>query len=218
MFKKILLISLIAAPAAIIATPTMAASNPGNGAFYAGVGLTRDTADFDTKISTSGTTLVESDASGTGVGGNLFTGYGYTFCNGAYLGGEVFGSLSSLEHKTNLPTTGNLSLKLKNSYGISALPGYWITDNSLLYARVGYVRSKFEESLQGLASHNHELNGLQLGIGLQTTLVDNLSLRGEYIHTNYQSTPSRSYANGLITTNYRPTTDQFGLALAYRFA
>ncbi len=220
MLKKTLLVALAASAAAIAAAPAMAANNSPFTGFYVGAGATRDTADFSTKASIPGYSA-SNDASGTGFGGNLFAGYGYTFCNGFYLGSEVFGSMTSLEHKTTTSVSGfsnTAKIDVKNSYGLSVLPGYMITNNTLAYARVGYVRSKLEISNSGFPSDKFNLNGVQYGLGLQTALMNNLSLRGEYTYTNYQS-ESRSYTNnaGTGTARLNPSTDQFGVSLAYNF-
>lgn len=244
MLKKTLLVTLMASASTIITAPAMANTFPFNG-FYVGGGASRDTAEFDTQNSysesQSTTTVVNAgtptttssnsglntsnDASGTGAGGNIFAGYGYTFDSGFYLGGEIFGGLSSLAYNsTNISnftsgsTSGdatiNSSMQLKNSYGISFLPGLMVTHNTLLYGRVGYVRSQFDlENSIPIANNNEleagsentSLNGSQLGIGLETVLTKHWSLRGEYTYTDYNSFNRSANASTLTSTSNTTT-------------
>lgn len=123
-------------------------------------------------------------------------GYGALLSQNLYLGGEVFGTLGTASLNDN-------GLKTTYGYGISILPGIMLSEHTLTYARAGVVRSHFTPS----SSSNRNVNGGQLGLGMQVGLTQNLDLRGEYVYTAYQS------FSGIST----PRQDQFNLGLVYKF-
>jgi len=125
---------------------------------------------------------------------NLFVGYGNLLDQNFYLAGEVFGTVG----------TGEISDKngLKTTYGIGAslLPGLLLSDSTMIYARGGFVRSRFS-NVSNLST------GVQLGLGMQMALMQSLDLRGEYDFTAYHS------VSGISS----PRQDAFTLGLLYKF-
>lgn len=125
---------------------------------------------------------------GLGVGGheyqpgasaNLFGGYGGKISKDIYLGAEANASYG------HFPKYGS-------TYGIGAslLPGLMITDNTMLYGRVG------EEIQKG--SHDYDATRFSTvyGAGLQSKLNKNWDVRGEYKHSNFEG--DGSYNLGLV--------------------
>lgn len=123
-------------------------------------------------------------------------GYGALLSQNLYLAGEIFGTLGTLTLDDN---------GLKSTYGVGAsiLPGIMLGEHTLTYARLGVVRSRFSPS----ASSNRNVNGGQLGLGMQVGLTQNVDLRGEYVFTAYQS------FSGIST----PRQDQVNFGLVYKF-
>ena len=105
-----------------------------------------------------------------------------------------------------IPGTGTLSSSsgsyVKSTYGFggSLIPGVYLTDHTLGYARLGVVDSHFKGEEDGVF-------GGQVGLGMQTDVGKNLSLRGEYVFTAYRS------FNG----NSSPKSDQFNVGIVYKF-
>jgi outer membrane autotransporter protein len=66
-----------------------------------------------------------------------------------------------------------------------------LTNDSMVYARVGVVKTKFnvkaDVSSLGDESSNETVTGGQLGLGLQTKVTQKVDLRGEYVYTGYNS-------------------------------
>jgi opacity protein-like surface antigen len=157
---------------------------------------------FSNSFSGSGSTISQR---GDGGFGELFVGYGRTFCGGFYLGAEASVEGSSQQWEFISDTTpafaelvtgtteddAHYTVDVKRSYGASLLPGYFISSNTMLYGRVGYKRSRFEEKFdqQGYPhlDIDEDISGLRLGVGLQTSLSCHLSLRAEFSHTNYEN-------------------------------
>lgn len=123
----------------------------------------------------------------------LSAGYGASICQNFYLGGEVFGVPYSW-------TVSDNGLKSTYGYGASIIPGIMLGDHTIGYVRAGVVRSHFTNS-------NSNVNGSQLGLGMQTSLCQNWDVRGEYVYTAYRNTSSGG----------SPKADQFNLGLVYRF-
>ena len=146
---------------------------------------------------------VTVNSSTNAVGGNpgvfrgipvkVFAGYGSMLSQAFYLAGELTGTLGTGE----ISTSNNM--KTSYGFGLSVLPGVMLNDNAMAYARVGYVKSRF-------SSLNSMVNGAQFGLGLQTSVTQNMDVRGEYAYTDYANVGSvRS-----------PRADEYTLGLVYK--
>ena len=178
MFKKLLI------SAAIIAATSSTIAMANTAAPYVGV---------STGISDSSA----SDAGFyRGVPATIFAGYGQTINQNVYLGGEVFGTLATMTLSNS--SMGNAGLRNTYGYGASFLPGYMLADRTLTFVRLGVIRSRFS-SIKSTAT------GAQFGFGMQTNLMQNWDLRGEYDYATFSSVGGVS-----------PKTDSFNLGLVYK--
>jgi opacity protein-like surface antigen len=115
------------------------------------------------------------------------------------------------------------------SWGISVLPGIKVNDSTLTYIRLGYNQAKIRgQSAFGYSSttnatgailvtttnanKNQWQGGFNYGLGIETAVYPNVSVRREYSHTGYNSF---SDANG---TSYSPSDNQMMVSLIYHFA
>ncbi|MGB6977158.1 MAG: outer membrane beta-barrel protein [Gammaproteobacteria bacterium] len=185
--------------------------------------------------STNAYTNLTSFAEG-GLGG-LYVGYGKRQMDGVYLGAELNGDLNAASANTvdtSVKPEANVTEKLRNDLGLSLLAGYFLTNSSLLYGRVGGVWSKFESDsfsagFDGASGDfSKKLLGGRLGIGMETYITCQISLRGEYDYTFYESFVQNStfpfQVDPTIPTFSVPTSNhytlrsnQFLLGLAYHF-
>jgi outer membrane immunogenic protein len=172
-------------------------------AFYAGVGLGPEALDFkqqghivsfDPARPEQGFNVQDNThLSGTGVFGSIFAGYGHL--NGKfYLAGEVNGNLSSSRFKgSNVETirgTASASkYKLTDELGISILPGFQYSADTLFYARAGYANAHFKVSTSdiSLANVSKRLDGFRWGLGIKRAISERFALRMEYNQANYKS-------------------------------
>lgn len=193
MVKKILLVSAIAA----LTSAHVAMANP-SPYIGGGIGITNNSSTV--KINDG-----DNYAGGSfrGVPVNLFAGYGGNVNENFYLAGEVFGTVGTF----NL-TKNNSGLKTDYTYGAAIIPGVMLSEQTLAYGRVGILKSHFPD-----ASSNNRA-GAQFGAGLQTTLAQNIDLRGEYDYIAYKSTTARSGGNKFT---FSPRADQFNVGLVYKF-
>lgn len=203
MLKKLLIASAVLAASSTIAF----AGTP-----YVGVGLGVN--DSQTKISDSNSSVNKFGARGALL--NVFAGYGALVSQNIYLGGEVFFNGTSTQAKVTEDNGDYAKLTTRSSYGVSFIPGVMLTDHTLAYLRAGVVRGQFRAQAQdetlGYGAQTKNVTGGQLGLGMQTSLAQNVDLRGEYVYTGY-----RSYTLKTTNTKFSPSTDQFNLALLYKF-
>jgi len=245
MFKKALIASAILAASTGIAfanggtpstyTPPMASTMHD---FYVGAGVSRDfgtfnfqTTEYDSLGSGQILDTTNTDFGKDGWNGDLFGGLGFTFQDHYYLAGEIFGSISNVKATssyTALQSNGvvvsatPIELKLRHSYGVSLIPGLKLNDSTMLYGRVGWIRSRFGITLSnGVQSidNNTSKNGLQLGVGLNTMVTNNVSARMEYDWNDYGKISQNIYTNSVLTDNLtvKPRVDQLKLAVIYHF-
>jgi opacity protein-like surface antigen len=191
-----------------------------------------------------------------GWGGEALIGYGCTLSGGAYVGIEGFYDYSRskfTEHGFGVVTTGvnaasagatshsSLTSKYKDGYGIAAVTGYKMNNNTMLYSKIGFAGRKVNvtanytttiEDPRTVALENYSINedifGYQIGAGLDVRLCDGLFMRSEYVLTYFgeweqdrRSPPflSASGAGFLVATDVAVSslTGQFKLGLEYKF-
>ncbi len=196
--------------------------------FYFGLFGSRDMA--DTQLNATHTlTLIEGgdsfptvqptsfDWNGEGFDGGAFIGYRLYFQNRYVLAFELFGDASSLQGcytaannfaSSNGGFEKNVTkgkFRLRNSFGVSILPGIMLTKNTTLFSRIGWIDSHFNyneastffinepPSANNLSFTGPKLDinkyksGLELGLGLSTMLNHFLALRMEYDVSFYGS-------------------------------
>lgn len=214
--------------------------------FYLGVGVGYDSYRIHSSTSNSDTDLTvvpnavfsdstSADFSATGWMGGIFAGYGRYF-DWFYLGAELnantSGAKSSFTFSDSVGDSANITMKARTSYGVALLPGIKVNDSSLLYVRLGYLRANFKTSVSatdnsGMTfsdSDNKWRNGFQYGVGIETYVAENVSVRGEFDHTSFNSkSVSGSITNPGVevvssTTTIKPSNNEFMLSLLYHFA
>ncbi|MDR3477551.1 MAG: outer membrane beta-barrel protein [Gammaproteobacteria bacterium] len=125
-------------------------------------------------------------------------GYGGNTTQYYYFGGEIFvdpfSAVVSNHNKTG-PT-----MRDTHSFGISIIPGVRLNESSMVYVRIGGIDSHF-------TYNNNNDVGLQLGLGLSTTVSMNWDVRGEYNYVTYRS----------MTDIGAPRSDWYGIGAVYRF-
>lgn len=196
--------------------------------FYLGASTGLETADFNQNatIVLPGTfnTKDHTHFSGTGFFGSLFGGHAWTY-GLYYLAGELNANASSVDFNSSNDelinnTVSTTHYRIRHSAGLSIIPGYYFTNNTLVYARLGYANGNFNISTSdtSIANINKYLNGIRLGLGIQLAINNRVSASMEYSQTNYQST-SFTQVDGTTTkhTDIAPTSGQFALGLVYRY-
>lgn len=167
----------------------------------------------------------------TGFVGGLFAGYGQYFSNMYYLGAELFVNDSSASQtQTSSSTTVGIGSSTYNkvsanaSYGVSLLPGVKFNDSTLGYVRLGYNRADLQgqevltpevgapATVSSSGRNWHWQGGFNYGVGLETAVYQNFSVRSEFNHTTFGSfrTPAG--------TKFKVSDNQFMVGLNFHFA
>jgi opacity protein-like surface antigen len=152
--------------------------------------------------------------------GGLYLGYGQYMTNMFYLGGEVFGNVSGAQQSQNVSfgvSTATTKATVNGNYGLALVPGLRLNDTSLGYIKLGWnwANIKQQASSAGAVvtstSKTNTSNGFDLGLGIETLIVDNWSVRSEFNHTWFSS-----FSNGGVTTN--ASDNQYTVGVSYHFA
>lgn len=161
---------------------------------YVGAEITHDSFELDSDaiLSASGTTAALDSLNGNGVGLGIFAGYDYLINDQFFIGGEAKLHFSDAKMSITLDDgvdVGRSNLQAKESYGISARGGAKINDSTGIYARLGWVNTKFKQtsSLNGTRTFDdrNTNDGFLYGAGLETFIGDNAGIRVEYTVTDY---------------------------------
>ncbi|WP_165474833.1 outer membrane protein [Legionella nagasakiensis] len=211
---------------------TLSLAKMANAGFYVGFGLGPDTIDFKqwSHVSQPGKlgfdVINKTHLSGFGLFGTVFAGYQYLH-HKLYLAAEINGTLSSVvsevsndEFKNNNFTLSRY--KISDSIGISLIPGYQFSQNTLFYARLGYTNANVQlvtndTSLQNLSYRG---NGFHTGFGVKQDLTPKLSVRMEYNRTQYSSTKSLTFDPvGVVTKEaiLSPRQQLIELSMVFHF-
>lgn len=196
---------------------------------YVGLQGGYDTYRFRSVINTTdglGNTISSNPALNVGgiVGGVFFGAGRYFDC--FYLAAEAIANASNAitSYTTNFKYSGftdnyYTQIRVRPSYGIAVLPGFRMNDNALLYGRLGWtvasIRTYENFSTVGvtttIASRNLYRSGGTLGLGIESALVDDFSIRAEYSYTRYATLTS------VLGTKFYPSDNQVMLGVLYRF-
>ena len=170
--------------------------------FYVGGGVGHGT--MKTKLTgtqmDSGGTLGPFDFTGdfanSGGGANFFGGYGYTFGR-VYFGAELEADAANFGwyHERQSGGSGgrDFAVEKRGSYGAGLRLGYAFPNGSLIYARVGEVRTRFNTVYNKGASSTYWINrsdtleGNRFGLGAEVPATRSAFVRMDYTYTKYDS-------------------------------
>jgi opacity protein-like surface antigen len=142
----------------------------------------------------------------------LYGGYGKSFSNHVYLGGELEANGSSAHSDRGM---GAVPSKFKQdyNYGASARLGYNMNDCLMPYVRVGFNRAKFEQNGGGI-DDSQTKTGPSVGVGAEYHLAKNLGVRGELVNTYYGRMDSSAAGS---SSDSKLNDRQARIGLAYYF-
>lgn len=118
----------------------------------------------------------------------------------------------------------NSEVKLLNFANFDALPGFYITNNAIIYLRAGVGVARLELDQSGPFAKSYDLDdttyGPQGGVGFDIGLCSNLSIGADYTYTRY--TQSSFQETDPVTSNTytfkaKSTENLVGLHLRYNF-
>jgi opacity protein-like surface antigen len=232
--KKILLASVLSAAFVSPAVFAQAKNFEGFG-IQLSTGYQNNTFDYsDVKVNGSRTNsdgdlrdIQNSSASGMPL--NLGVGYTATLNNNFTLGLLVEYNPLSMDAGTGSQTFNGISYadsgkstgKLENQVSVSLVPGYAFTNETMGYAKVGWVNASMKTNfnIAGLTSSSANSNGYLLGLGVKQLFTKNIYgfAEGNYVgFQNVTSTFKDGNGNSL-TSKIAPSSYSFLVGIGYKF-
>lgn len=120
-----------------------------------------------------------------------YAGYNFNATDRIVIGAEA--GFSATVDDTARATSGGrpLTIDPRYSFDLSARAGYLVTDKALVYVRGGYansrVRTTFTPATGAPVVSSDNLDGWQLGGGLEYAISDRISARAEYRYSDLGS-------------------------------
>lgn len=210
--------------------------------FYVGLGTGPGNANFkqrshvfkDTVFSLTNFDVSDgTHLAGKGWFGSLFAGYGMRFalcgsdCEYFYLAAEANADARSVKFRSFNnefvhENFNHTTYKMGRDLGISLLPGFFISECTLLYARLGVAKGKFKIATTDISLVNihKDLSGFRYGLGIKQAISDCFDVRMDYSQTVYRRTSMTTFDPIGLTgkdTHIKPTAHKFELGVIYKF-
>jgi outer membrane immunogenic protein len=119
-----------------------------------------------------------------------YAGYNYKLTEKLVIGAEA-GFSATVDDQNRAASAGkSLTIDPRYSFDVGARAGYLVTDKALVYVRGGYVNTRVRTALDGLngpVTASENLDGWQLGGGLEYAITDRISARAEYRYSDLGS-------------------------------
>jgi hypothetical protein len=119
-----------------------------------------------------------------------YVGYGWTFGD-VYLGGEIDSDLTTSNWNIERDPEGRMiSSARRGGFAASIRAGYVVNDAFLVYAQAGAVNGVFRTDYQESGSRvvqDQTLAGWQFGVGVEVPLSNDLHVRFDYTHSEFDS-------------------------------
>lgn len=149
-----------------------------------------------------------SDGSGPGSYASLQAQYAIALSNTFVLGVGATAALGSYS-LGNIYTNTNMDLTQKQQVSVDLLPGYAVSDSTLVYGRLSYYDARSASSGQ-FGGEEYSTTGKSYGIGGRMMIDKNLFWQVEY---------SRNVSNDLTTSlsTMKATTSVLSLGVGYKF-
>jgi len=108
--------------------------------------------------------------------------------------------------------------EIKDHYSVYLQPGYAITKDSALYAKLSYNYADFTITGANVAQQPGSLEGWGYGVGLKTFLTPNAFVQVEASYSEYDSFTARETANSTTSTvTGKPKISAGTVTLGYKF-
>jgi len=179
MRNTLILSAFAAAMAGSFLAAAPASADPFDG-FYVGAEAGYSSSSFESRIAPDVT------LGGDGFNGGLVAGYGKLFDN-IYLGGELGGYLSNSSISGSV-AGASYEASIRDQIDVSVMPGYLISPETLVYARLGYAYGRMDGKVDtgaGAANAKWNSDGWVLGAGVWLALTDTVGLRADYSRTMF---------------------------------
>lgn len=161
---------------------------------------------------------------GEGLFGEVTAGYDHMLSDRVLLGGFIDAHFGNIGPTIDLSSGGVTvaDIKLTNSYGFDAGArlGYLVAPSTLAYVLGGYgwQHFKLEANITGgpAFSASEDRSGYILGVGMETAISSNWTLKTEYRYSDYGNDAIADLGGGTVL-KIQPSTHTFHVGANYRF-
>lgn len=119
-----------------------------------------------------------------------YAGYNLKATDRIVIGAEA-GFSAAVDDQNRAASAGkSLTIDPRYSFDLSARAGYLVTDKALVFVRGGYANTRVRTTLDGLTgpvTASDNLDGWQVGGGLEYAISDRISARAEYRYSDLGS-------------------------------
>lgn len=150
-------------------------------------------------VSDIGTSTTDIDKNYDGATFGLMTGYHWGIGDTGIFGVGTSTMFSNNSKKFNLPavtgTTNTVKVEAGRDLEVHVKAGVIVSENALLYAKVGYANAKVKAKavVNGVTYKESDTgSGLRLGLGTEVSLNESFSLMAEYRYTDYSNNLKRN--------------------------
>jgi outer membrane immunogenic protein len=210
-------LAIVTACLALSTAPAFAQESPFSG-FYGGVEIGAARASGKTTVTPITGAAASRTNKTTAVDYGAFGGYGYTFDNGLYLGGELGVNRTGGKGKT--VSLGGLNVRERTSYdgSLTGRLGYVFDDSTLVYAIAGASQRQANYTLPNATRRNAAVTGRTFGLGVAQAFGDNLIGRIELDRTDYGKKSYVSTGTPVLPgVRYEPEATRLSVGVAYSF-
>lgn len=117
-----------------------------------------------------------------------YVGYNHKVTDRIVIGAEA-GFSATVDDRVSATSAGQaLTIDPRYSFDLSARAGYLVTDKALVYVRGGYANNRVRTTLAaatGTVSASDNLDGWQVGGGVEYAITDRISARAEYRYSDF---------------------------------
>jgi opacity protein-like surface antigen len=215
MMKQI--IGALVAMTSLSAVQAVAQEGPFSG-FYGGVEIGAARPSTKTTVTPVASATVSRTNKNTSVDYGAFGGYGFTFDNGLYLGGEL--GVNRSGGKAKIVSLGGINVRERTSYdaSLTGRVGYVFNDSTLVYGLAGASQRQANYLLPAGTRRSANVTGRTFGLGVAQAFGDNLFGRIELDRTNYgKKTYTSMGTPALPGVRYEPESTRLSVGLGYSF-
>lgn len=188
--------------------------------FYIGAWAAYNDVNRNNELSAGGPTTIDLEDSFSGFSGGALLGFNYQF-DSIVVGLEGDIGLADINDNNTLAAAAVLEDDIDTTYGIRARLGYAV-DHTLLFITGGVAWADYEFTLSSLTGgtsidlFDDTLFGWQFGGGVEQAVTDNITVRLEYLYTDYDD-DTDSFSTGGATIDTEADLDSHTIRLGVNF-
>ena len=202
---------LIAASLVVASSGALAAGAFDGPYVQLGAGISNTSNDYD--ISASGFSILNPKLANNAFMGQVLAGYSKGIGNKFNMAGNIYYDLGNDDAGSTSIVNSNVTLKtkLKNVWGVTFEPGYYFTDTTLGYVKIGYQRGNIGALTLGVGMKQLITSNIYLGLEISNTQYGSENLRGTYndgsgsqpIPSEIVSKSDIEKTTGIVTIGYK---------------